>query len=173
MSRVRTLLTTAVLVAAAVSLSASARAECIPANFPADWLNQQETAGGHTIARHVGKTDQQLMDRVSIAHPPRAAGSFPASDPPAANYAAAQTTITNALTAQRNAVNIWANGANEGDRRAVPITAGGTIGRVVTRAAPDNVINTPYFCMVLEANGDGTCYLLTSFPTPAANGYCN
>lgn len=170
----RRLATLALLVAASITLSASSKAQCIPDNFAGDWLNQQEQAGGHTILKHVGQSDQQLMDRVNARRAPRAAGSFPADNPPAPyNYSTAQTTITQALAARRNALNVWANGADEGDRRAVSVTAGGTIGRVVTRQAPANVFNTPYFCMVLEANGDGTCYLLTSFPTPAANGYCN
>ena len=175
MSRIRVSLAVATFVAGAIALTAASHAQCIPDNFPNDWLQQQENAGGHTIAKHVGQSDQQLMDRVNGRRGPRAAGSFPASDPPAANYTAAQTTITQALALanQRNALNVWATGADEGDRRSVAVNAGGTIGRVVTRQAPANVFNTPYFCMVFEANGDTTCYLLTAFPTPAANGYCN
>lgn len=172
MSSIRMLLAPVALIA--LALSTASHAQCIPDNFPADWLNQQELAGGHTIARHVGKTDQQLINRVAARRGPRAAGSFPASQPPAAAYAAAQATITAKLGAETDVINAWADDAEEGDRRADDYAAAGTIGRVAARVPGRNpvVMNTCTFRTVLEANGDGTCYLLTAFPTVPAPGAC-
>lgn len=38
---------------------------CVPAEFPNKWLESQEAAGGHTIARHVGKDDAWLTERMA------------------------------------------------------------------------------------------------------------
>lgn len=174
MSRVRTLLATAAIVTGALAVAIPAQAQCIPDQFPADWLQQQENAGGHTIQRHVGQSDQQLINRVTPRRGPRAAGTFPASLPPAAVYTAAQATITAQLGPETDAINGWANDAEEGDRRADDYAAPGTIGRVATRrpGGGANVMNTCTFRTVLEANGDGTCYLLTAYPTVPAQGQC-
>lgn len=174
MSRIRTSLAAATLVVGAIALSTASQAQCIPDQFPADWLQQQENAGGHTIARHVGKTDQQLIARVTPRRGPRAAGSFPASQPPAAAYAAAQATITAKLGAEIDDLNAWADEADEGDRRADDYVANGTIGRVAARVPGRNpvIVNTCTFRTVLQANGDGTCYLLTAFPTVPPQGVC-
>jgi hypothetical protein len=171
MSRVRNILATAAAIAcAATTLALPAQAQCIPNPFPAapQWLQQQEAAGGHTIARHVGKTDQQLINRVTAGRrAPRAAGSFPRPT------ATAQGTITAQLGQIADQINNWADNVEEGERRADDFVAAGTIGRVATRrpGGGADVNNTCTFRTVLEANGDGTCYLLTAFPTPAA-GRC-
>jgi hypothetical protein len=172
MSSFRLLLAPAALVV--LALSTPSHAQCIPDRFPADWLQQQENDGGHTIARHVGKTDQQLIARVTPRRGPRAAGSFPASQPPAANYAAAQATIAAQLGPEADAINAWADDAEEGDRRADDYASNVTIGRVAARVPGRNpvVMNTCTFRTVLEANGDGTCYLLTAFPTVPPQGVC-
>jgi len=173
MSRIQACLAGLALIATA-GLSTPAKTQCIPDQFPADWLQQQENAGGHTIDRHVGKSDQQLIARVTPRRGPRAAGSFPASQAPAAAYAAAQATITAKLALDADGINAWANDGDEGDRRVDDYAANATIGRVAARVPGRNPIIVPTctFRTVLEANGDGTCYLLTAFPTVPAPGVC-
>jgi hypothetical protein len=166
MSRVRTLLTAALMAGAAVCLSASAQAQCAPNNFPANWLQQQDNAGGHTIARHVNQSDQLLTTRLAnFPHIP-AAGSYPAL------VATAQATITAGLTSNAGAINNWANHAANGARQVYDYASAANIGRVATRNAPPPpaaiVSNTCTFRVVLHALGGGACYLLTSYPTPAA-----
>jgi hypothetical protein len=44
---------------------------------------------------------------------------------------------------------------------------GEVVGRVATRPpGPQNVHDSTQFRTVIQATGGGTCYLLTSFPTP-------
>jgi hypothetical protein len=173
MSRVRVLFTTAALVAGAISLSTPSSAQCVPNNFPANWLQQQENAGGHTIANHVGWADWQLTNRLMGNNPPLAAGSYPAANPPEPVWSAAQATIAQGLTARAQAINLWAANAGLNAPRAEAFQAAATIGRVATQQAPANVFNTQTFCVVLRADGNGGCRVLTSFPTPALHGYCN
>jgi hypothetical protein len=170
----RALLTTAALIGATVSLSASAQAVCIPNPIPANWLQTQEAPnvaaappphGGHTIALHIGQTDQQLQQRLQNNPNIPAAGSFPASAPPAANYAAAQATITANIAGNTNAINNWANAAANGARQAYNYQTLAVVGRVATRN-PNVVNNTNNFRIVFQALGGGNCFVLTSFPTP-------
>lgn len=165
MSRIRTLLATSALVAGAILLSSSAQAVCIPNPIPANWLQLQENAGGHTIALHVGQTDLQLTQRLANNPNIPAAGSYPASAPPAAVYTAAQATIVAGINTNTVAINNWAANAANGARQAYNYVAGGTIGRVATRN-PVQVNNTNNYRLVFQALGGGNCFLLTSYPTP-------
>ena len=165
MSRVRTLLTTAAIVAVALSSSMPAQAVCIPNPIPANWLQLQENAGGHTIALHVGQTDLQLTQRLANNPNIPAAGSYPAAAPPAAVYSTAQATITAGLATNTVAINNWANNAANGARQAYNYVAPAVIGRVATRN-PIQVANTTNYRVVFQALGGGNCFLLTSYPTP-------
>lgn len=174
MTRIRALLTTAALVATTVSLSSAARAVCIPNPIPANWLQTQEAPnvvaapppnGGHTIALHVGQSDLQLQQRLQNNPNIPAAGSFPASAAPAANYTAAQATITANIAGNTNAINLWANNAAIGARQTYNYNTLGVVGRVATRA-PNVVRDTNNFRIVFQALGGGNCFVLTSFPTP-------
>jgi len=176
MSRVRPLIATAAILACALALSSPLHAQCVPAAFPAGWLAAQEAAGGHTIARHVGQTNQQLVNRI-FAGGVLAAGSYP-------NVAAAQPTITAALTANAVAINNWrANGAvgggpvNVGATQAFDYADPANIGTIAyTVGNPPNAVGwgpTCAFRIVMRATGGNTCLLLTSFPRPATpNDHC-
>ena len=170
MSRIRTLTATAALLVGTLALSSPLHAQCVPAAFPAGWLNAQEAAGGHTIARHVNQTLAQLINRVLNAGVP-AAGSFP-------TVAGAQATITAALAANAAAINNWrATGGiggvpvNVGTTRAFDYANPANIGTVVyTVGNPPNAIGwgqTCAFRVVMRAAGGNTCTLLTAFPRPA------
>lgn len=54
----------AALTMAAVPLAAAADPLCIPAGDTVAWLDKNETAGGHTVACHVGKTEANLFERI-------------------------------------------------------------------------------------------------------------
>jgi hypothetical protein len=167
MSRIRTLLIGAAIIAGVLASTTSAQAQCVPNPIPPNWLQLQENAGGHTIALHVGQTDHQLTQRlINNPHIP-AAGSYPAALPPAV-YSTAQATITAGLAANTVAINNWANVAVNGARQAYNYAAPGVIGRVATRNPPHapQVANTNNFRVVFQALGGGNCFILTSYPRP-------
>jgi len=173
MSRIRTSLATAALIASTIALATPLKAQCVPDNFPDNWLLQQENNNGHTIAEHVGKSDQYLTNRLQGNNAPLAAGTYPASQQPDPVYLAAQTTIAQGLASRRQAINNWAANANVNAPRAEAFQAVAAVGRVATRQQPANVFDTQTYCVILRANGNGGCRVLTSFPTPALQGYCN
>ncbi len=170
MSLTRKLLGPAAIATALLGWSAASHAVCIPANFPVNWLQQQENAGGHTIARHVDKTDQQLAQRLANDPNIQEASSYRTA------MANPQATITAGLASNRNAINTWAANAANGQRRAYDYVAGADVGRVASRnpAAPPPALyaNTCTFRAVLRATGGGNCYLLTSYPTTPDPGDC-
>lgn len=170
MSRIRTLIAALLLAGGPVCLPATAQAQCVPNPFPAGWLQAQEVAGGHTIARHVNQPLAQLINRIFNANV-LAAGSYP-------TVAAAEATITAALTANAAAVNAWrATGGiggvpvNVGATRSFDYANAANIGTIAfTVGNPPNAIGWSQTCafrVVMRAMGGNTCRLVTSFPRPA------
>ncbi|NES21835.1 MAG: hypothetical protein F6K41_23655 [Symploca sp. SIO3E6] len=140
------------------TLSKSALAQCVPASFSSDWLEQQEELGGHTIARHVGKSDQQLVERLINAPRIRAASTYP-------NLTTATTNIQAALRANADTLNRWVSGAAIGEKRAVNYTATATIGRVAIRPPSlSNINSSSKLRAVMKKTDNGDCLLLTSYP---------
>ena len=170
MSRIRILLASVALIAGTVTLSVPAHAVCIPASFPANWLELQEELGGHTIARHVHKTDIQLINRLLNVSQLSTAGSFP-------DKAAAQGTITAGLATNRKAINTWAARARVQAMKAYSYVAAPpvTIGRVAFRPNTPQmpkVVTTCTFQATFMATGGGNCYLFTASPTLPGSVRC-
>lgn len=140
------------------SLSQSASAQCVPEQFTSNWLQQQEQLGGHTIERHVGKSDQQLVNRLINSPRISAASTYP-------NLLTATTNIQAALRANANSLNTWVSGAAIGEKRAVDYTATTVVGRVASRPpALNNISNSSKLLAVMEKTANGDCLLLTSYP---------
>ncbi|NEO88177.1 MAG: hypothetical protein F6J87_28560, partial [Spirulina sp. SIO3F2] len=136
----------------------AALAQCVPATFPENWLQQQEDAGGHTIARHVGRTDQQLVERLINSPRISAASTYP-------DLATATTNIQAALTTNAATLNSWVSEAAVGEKRAVNYRAGAVIGRVASRPPSlSHISNSSRLQAVMKKTADGGCLLLTSYP---------
>ncbi len=141
-----------------------ALAVCVPDNFPNNWLQNQEAAGGHTIARHVGKTDAWLVNRYNGNYHISGASTY-------ASNAAATQHIQAALAIAQVGYNAWEPNANIGSRRAMTTNLGYTVGRGVNTPTPrpadvGDVENLDRLITVIEKTGAGVCLLLTSYPTP-------
>jgi hypothetical protein len=139
-------------------LIGQAHGQCVPTAFPADWLQAQEAFGGHTVARHVGKTDEWLVNRLSKSSRISAASTYP-------NAETATTHIQAALTAKTAMLNQWVRDAPAGATRAVDYLAGKVLGRIALRPPKlTNIINSKKMRAVMRATTNGTCFLLTSYP---------
>jgi len=147
----------AAVAAAAWLVSAPLAAECIPAAFPADWLEQQEAAGGHTLLRHVGRNDRDLAERLQNNPHIRGASSFRDRD-----TAAAQ--LQRALELNRTRLNRWEAGAPVGASRVINFGAGSIVGRGIERGEL-RVHDRTRLRAVLRKNAEGSCFLLTAFPS--------
>ncbi len=85
-------------------------------------LDWHERHGGHTMARHVGRSDDQLRARLKKSPKIRAASTFP-------NQATAEGVIREALRANRVRVRRWLGQDGEGSRLVLRWDAGRVIGR--------------------------------------------
>lgn len=133
-------------------------AQCVPTVFPVNWLQGQEDFGGHTIARHVGKTDEWLVNRLRKSSRISAASTYPSAE-------TAATHIQAALTAKAAMLNRWVRDVPVGATRAVDYDAKVGIGRVALRPPKmTNIIKSKKLRAVMRATAGGRCFLLTSYP---------
>lgn len=93
-------------------------------------LERDERLGGHTLARHVGRTDEQLAERLRREPQISAASTY-------ADALMAKTTIALAIEQQRGRIDAWA--ARSGPRPNLVLNytqrTGGPIGRSLARGA--------------------------------------
>jgi len=123
-------------------------------------LAEHELAGGHTIARHVGRTEAEL--RARLASQPRipAATSF-------ATLGSAEVAVTDALRANARAIQKWAAGALLNQRLRITYDAAKTIGYGIVRGS-EVLSEMQKVIVVLEkTTRNGKLYfVLTAFPVP-------
>jgi hypothetical protein len=120
-------------------------------------LSLDEQQGGHTLARHVGKSDQELRDRLARERNISAASSYSSRE-------VAERTVARALAQDRPRVDAWV--ARIGNRPNLALTYRGEpaviVGRSVERRRRDPIDCTDAV-VVLRWNGRGY-YVLTSYP---------
>ena len=147
----------AVIAAALVSLSATAFAECVPSEFKDGWLLEQELKGGHTVDRHVAKSDAWLLERLQREPKIPAASSFP-------DRITARQVIGLALMPDKTDLDDWAVKAKGGDVAEIRMAFEQPIGRLVERGS-GAAVPAHGLRLFVMADGTGTCHLLTAYPT--------
>lgn len=119
------------------------------------WLNFHEGLGGHTVARHVGKTDADLIARLSSSSTISGASTF-------SSQAVAESVISSTIGSNRATLNAW---LRSGSTRNLVLEYIGTsaIGRGIMRgqSAVTDLMNAR---VILKTTGNGRYYILTSFP---------
>jgi hypothetical protein len=118
-------------------------------------LSRDEERGGHTLRKHVGRTDDELRERLDRERDISAASTW-------TDLAAAEETVAAAARANQNKIESW---ERRGDRRpnlALHFDAGRVIGRSLIRGA-DQVVPCTQAVVVLRAEGEGF-YILTTYP---------
>lgn len=137
------------------SATATRRASATAAASARYDLAADEARGGHTLARHVGKTEQELRDRLAREPDISAASSY-------FDIAAAERSVALALAAKRSDVTRWSQGSGNRQNLALRYTVGEPVGISVERGArsPREV---KAVVVVLRWAGDGW-YVLTSYP---------
>ena len=121
-------------------------------------LQRDEARGGHTLARHVGRTDADLRERLRREPGISAASSY-------TDRATAERVVARTLARQRTRVDQWL--ARQGPRPNLALDYRGdgreTIGRSIPRRNPQ-----PVLCrnavVVLRWTGGRGFIVLTSYP---------
>ncbi len=122
-------------------------------------LSRDEARGGHTLARHVAKTDADLRARLARERRIPAASTY-------TDRAAAQQTVAAALAQQAVRVSRWA--ARDGGRPNLALDYAGDPGRVIGRSlARGDAATIPCHDAVVVLRWDASAndwYVLTSYP---------
>lgn len=120
---------------------------------PGGGLVAHEAAGGHLLARHVGKTQAELAARLSTEPHLGAASTF-------ATRAEAEAAVSHALNLRAEGISKWAS-SGPSDRLMVEAPFSG--GTILFRGASSTVPGTGVR-VILQGNGGGQWHILTGHP---------
>ncbi|MFT8246094.1 RNase A-like domain-containing protein [Roseomonas sp. BN140053] len=123
-------------------------------------LAAEEAAGGHTIARHVGRTEAQLRARLAAETKIPAATTF-------RSLAEAERFVSQVMRARAADIASWAHTAAPGATKAFTQDAGQVVGRGVVRATGALQDMTKLRVVLRKTAVQGRIYfVLTAFPVP-------
>ena len=115
--------------------------------------------GGHTLLKHVGQEDADLLRRLATEPRTRVASSF-------VDLAEAEGAASAVMRGNKAAIIAWARTAAPGTRKAFDLAApGGAIGRVLARGAAASLPGTVVRVVLKKELLNGKLYyILTAFP---------
>lgn len=123
-------------------------------------LVAEETAGGHTIARHVGRTEAQLRARLVAQNKIPVASTF-------RTLKDAERFVAEALRANKTAIKDWAKGAISGQTKSFAYDAQRVLGEGVVRSTGQLQNMTKMVVVVRKVQEQNRIYfILTSYPKP-------
>ena len=117
-------------------------------------LSRDEQRGGHTLEKHVGRTDEQLRERLARE---RISAASTWTD-----RETAETTVAQTLHAQRRRVENWMRRGYPRANLALHYDASRPIGRSMRRGQEQSVDCTSAV-IVLRADGPDSFYVLTTY----------
>jgi hypothetical protein len=119
-------------------------------------LSRDEERGGHTLTKHVGRSDDELRQRLERERNISAASTW-------TDRAAAEETVGAALRQEHNRIDSWERRGYPRPNLALHFDAGRVIGRSMRHG---DAASSP--CMqaviVLKADGPESFYVLTTYP---------
>jgi len=119
-------------------------------------LARDEERGGHTLKKHVGRTDEQLQERLREERNISAASTW-------TDRETAEVTVAEALHTERGRIENWMRRGYPRANLALHSDAGRVIGRSVRRGETQGV-NCTSAVIVLRADGPDSYYVLTTYP---------
>ena len=119
-------------------------------------LGHDEARGGHTLARHVGRTDEELRERLARERNISAASTW-------TDRATAEAVVAEALAAERSRVDSWMRRGFPRTNLALHYDAGRAIGRSLRRG-DSHTEDCTRAVIVLRAEGPESFYVLTTYP---------
>jgi toxin YxiD len=119
-------------------------------------LTRDEARGGHTLEKHVGRSDQELRERLDRERNISAASTW-------TNREVAEETVAQALRAERDKIARWEERGYRRPNLALHFDAGRVIGRSMRHGGESSSPATQAV-IVLKADGPNSFYVLTSYP---------
>jgi len=119
-------------------------------------LSKDEERGGHTLERHVARTDEELRERLRRERNISAASTW-------TDRETAEETVAEALRTERGRINSWMRRGYLRANLALHYEAGRDIGRSL-RQGETEVVRCRDAVIVLRADGPDGFYVLTAYP---------
>jgi len=119
-------------------------------------LERDEQRGGHTLDRHVGRTDGELQERLERERNISAASTW-------TDRGTAEEVVAEALRAEHRRMESWMRRGERRSNLALHYDAGRVIGRSLRRGESQAVPCTSAV-IVLKTSGPGSFYVLTTYP---------
>ena len=119
-------------------------------------LGRDEQRGGHTLARHVARTDDELRERLASEKNISAASTW-------TDRATAEVAVGQGLEVDRNRVESWIRRGYPRANLALHYNAGRVIGRSLRRG-DSRTLDCSSAVIVLRADGPENFYVLTTYP---------
>jgi hypothetical protein len=119
-------------------------------------LARDEQRGGHTLDKHVGRTDEELRERLDRERNISAASTW-------TNREVAEETVAQALRTEHDKIARWVERGYHRPNLALHFDAGRVIGRTM-RHGDQASSPTTQAVIVLKADGPDNFYVLTSYP---------
>jgi hypothetical protein len=119
-------------------------------------LARDEARGGHTLDKHVGRSDQELRERLDRERNISAASTWTTRE-------VAEETVGQALRAERDKIAHWEERGYRRPNLALHFDAGRVIGRSM-RHGDERSSPSTQTVIVLKADGPNSFYVLTSYP---------
>ena len=119
-------------------------------------LARDEARGGHTLEKHVGRSDQELRERLDREQNISAASTW-------TNREVAEETVAQALRAEHDKIARWEERGYRRPNLALHFDAGRVIGRSM-RHGDESSSPAVEAVIVLKADGPNSFYVLTSYP---------
>ena len=121
-------------------------------------LGLDEELGGHTLRRHVGRSDEQLIERLAREPDISAASTYN-------DRVTAEKTVGDALAQQKGRVESWLNRPDAHPNLALQFHGHDPIGRSIRRG---DHASQPCrdAAIVLRWDGDHRFHVLTTYPEP-------
>jgi hypothetical protein len=123
-------------------------------------LAEEEAAGGHTLLKHVGRTEAQLRTRLAQEFNIPAASTFN-------NLRDAEMAVSQVVRANKTAIEQWAKVAATNSKMTLTADLGRVVGRGVVRST-NQMQNMTKVIVVLKKvlTQNRVYFVLTSFPKP-------
>jgi hypothetical protein len=119
-------------------------------------LGRDEQRGGHTLDRHVGRTDAELEERLEQERNISAASTW-------TDRSTAEEVVAETLRAERRRIDGWMGRGERRPNLALHYDAGRVIGRSLRRGG-DQVVPSTSAVIILKADGPDGFYVLTTYP---------
>jgi hypothetical protein len=119
-------------------------------------LERDEQRGGHTLDRHVGRTDAELQQRLERERNISAASTW-------TDRTTAEEVVAQAVRAERRRIESWMRRGERRPNLALHYDAGRTIGRSLRRG-DNQAVPCTGAVIVLKASGPDSFFVLTTYP---------